>query len=52
VVAPVEIVMGAEDLNARLSSLPGFDERTLQRTRRAEADGVPGEWVCWQTVGA
>ena len=51
-VAPVEIVMGAEDLNARLSSLPGFDEGTLQRARRAEAEGVPGEWVCWQKASA
>jgi len=50
VVAPVEIVMGAEDLNARLSSLPGFDEAELQRARRAEAEGVAGEWVCWQRV--
>lgn len=47
-VAPVELVMGAEELNARISSLPGFDEGALQRARRAEAEGVPGEWVCWQ----
>ena len=52
VVAPVEIVMGAEALNARLASLPGFDKATLQRARRAEADGVPGEWVCWQKASA
>jgi hypothetical protein len=52
VVAPVEIVMGAEDLNARLSSLPGFDEGALQRARRAEAEGAPGEWVCWQKASA
>ena len=52
VVAPVEIVMGAEDLNARLSRLPGFDAAELEHARRAEAEGVPGEWVCWQRVSA
>jgi hypothetical protein len=47
VVTPVEIVMGAEDLNARLLALPGFDEEALRRARRAEARGQEGEWRCF-----
>src|SRR4030095_12795302 len=40
VVAPVELVMGAEDLTARIFGLPGLDEEVLKRARRAAAEGV------------
>ena len=42
VVAPVEVVMGADELNARLLALPGFDRQALARARQSESLGRAG----------
>src|SRR5262245_12534603 len=47
-VAPVEIVMGAEQLNAWLLALPGFDTVSLAQARLAEAASREGEFLCWE----
>ena len=46
--APVEIVMGAEALKARLFAFPGFDQASFQRAMEAEKQARPGEFVCWR----
>lgn len=45
--APVELVVGADEFNARLFAFPGFDRDVYQRAREAEAKGEPGFFVCW-----
>ena len=47
VVAPVELVMGADELNAFLFSLPGFDMDRFAEARLAEEAGELGEFTCW-----
>jgi hypothetical protein len=47
VVAPVEVVMGADELNACLLSLPGFDMDRFAEARLAEEAGELGEFTCW-----
>jgi hypothetical protein len=51
-VAPVEIIVNAEQLNQRLFSLPGFDVAAYRRAREAEAQGRAGEFVCWRKEAA
>jgi hypothetical protein len=47
-VAPVELVVGADELNARLFAFPGFDHVAYQRAREAEAKAEAGLFVCWR----
>lgn len=47
--SPTEIVVGSEDLNARLFSLPGFDLAEFQRAKDAEANRQDGFFMCWQS---
>jgi hypothetical protein len=46
--APVELVVGADELNARLFQFPGFDRAVYQRARDAEVKAEPGVFVCWR----
>jgi hypothetical protein len=46
--APVELVVGADEFNARLFSFPGFDHNAYRRARVAEAAAKPGLFVCWR----
>jgi hypothetical protein len=48
--APLDIVVGAADLRARVMALPGFDHHALRMAELAEAKGDPGEFVCWTRV--
>lgn len=48
VVVPVELIVNADELNARLFELPGFDMEMYHRSREAESQGLPGEFVCWR----
>ena len=50
--APVEVIVNAEQLNQRLFSLPGFDTAAYRRAREAEAQGRPGEFICWRKGAA
>ena len=45
--APVELIVNADQLSARLFALPGFDTGAYRRGREAEAAGESGEFVCW-----
>jgi hypothetical protein len=49
---PVELVTGADEFNARVFALPGFDHEAYHRSRDAEATGRPGRFVCWQAADA
>ena len=49
--APVELVVGADEFNARLFAFPGFDREAYQRARQAEAKAEPGLFVCWSGKG-
>jgi hypothetical protein len=46
--APVELVVGADEFNARLFQFPGFDRAAYERARQAEAKAEPGFFVCWR----
>jgi hypothetical protein len=46
--APVELVVGADEFNARLFAFPGFDHVAYQRAREAEAKAQAGLFVCWR----
>jgi hypothetical protein len=46
--APVELVVGSTELNARLFALPGFDMNAYRQARAAEAQGKPGWFWCWR----
>ena len=46
-VSPVEVVVGAEELLARLRQLPGFGEQAYQHARAAEERGLAGMLQCW-----
>jgi hypothetical protein len=48
VVVPVEVIVNAAQLNARLFKLPGFDMEMYHRARDAESQSLPGEFVCWR----
>ncbi len=47
-VAPVELVVGTKEFNARLFEFPGFDCATYERARQAEANAERGVFVCWR----
>lgn len=47
-VAPVEIIVGAEDFNATVFALPGFDLDSYRKARRAEAESRISRFVCWR----
>jgi hypothetical protein len=49
---PVELVAGADEFNARVFALPGFDHEAYRQAREAEAAGRPGRFVCWQAAEA
>jgi hypothetical protein len=51
-VAPVEVVVNAEQLNQRLFALPGFDMAVYRRALEAEAEGRAGEFICWRKGNA
>ena len=46
--APIELIVNADQLGARLFALPGFDTEAYHRGREAEAAGEAGEFVCWR----
>jgi len=46
--SPVELVVGAEEFNARLFAFPGFDRAMYERARHAETKAEPGVFVCWR----
>ena len=50
--APVEVMVNADQLSARLLVLPGFDTETYRRAREAESKGESGEFVCWRKGNA
>lgn len=46
-VSPVDVIVDAPLLLARLHRLPGFREQAYQDALAAEAAHTPGEFVCW-----
>lgn len=51
-IAPVEVIVNADQLNDRLFTLPGFDMEAYRRAREAEARGESGEFICWRKGNA
>ena len=51
-IAPVEVIVNANQLNDRLFMLPGFDVAMYHRAREAEAQGRLAEFVCWRKGNA
>ena len=51
-IAPVEVIVNANQLNDRLFTLPGFDMEMYRRAREAEAQGQLAEFVCWRKGNA
>jgi len=51
-IAPVEVIVNADQLNERLFTLPGFDVEAYRRAREAEARGESGEFICWRKGNA
>ena len=49
---PVELMVNADQLRAKLFALTGFDVEAYQKGREAEAAGQPGEFVCWRRGNA
>jgi hypothetical protein len=45
--APVELVAGADELRAKLLSLPGFDFKAFAAALDAEERGEEAEFLCW-----
>ena len=46
--APVELVVGADEFNARLFAFADFDHAAYQLARDAEKRAEPGFFVCWR----
>ena len=46
--APVELVVGGDELTGRLRSIPGFDEKAFKQARAAEDRGEAGTFLCWR----
>jgi hypothetical protein len=46
--APVELIAGADEFNARLFAFPDFDRDTYRAAREAVAKAEPGQFVCWR----
>jgi hypothetical protein len=51
-IAPVELIVNADQLRTKLFALPGFDMGAYRRGREAEAVGQPGEFICWRKGNA
>ena len=51
-IAPVEVIVNADQLRDRLFLLPGFDMETYRRAREAEAQGELREFICWRKGNA
>lgn len=47
-VAPIDIVVGAERLLARLRAFRPFDQRQYEQALVAEKACIPGEFICWE----
>ncbi|MGH9460534.1 MAG: hypothetical protein ACRD1X_04920 [Vicinamibacteria bacterium] len=47
--APVELIVGGDELTARLRSLAGFDHEAFKRARIAEGRGEAGRFLCWRS---
>src|SRR5882672_9533806 len=46
--APVELVVGGDELTARLRSMDRFDHEAFMRARMAEDRGEAGRFLCWR----
>ncbi len=47
-IAPLEIIANANQLNEKLFMLPGFDMEMYRLAREAEAQAHMAEFVCWR----
>jgi len=47
---PVDLVVGAEAFKAVLFAFQGFNQAEYKRAIKAEAEGRPGHFVCWQAA--
>ena len=47
--APVELVVGGDELTAKLSSMEGLDHEAFKRARIAEDRGEEGTFLCWRS---
>jgi hypothetical protein len=47
-VAPVEIIVGANEFNARVFAFPRFDHAAFQHAREAEEKAEAGMFRCWR----
>ena len=47
-IAPVEVIVNADQLRDRLFMLPDFDAEMYRRAREAEAQGELRAFTCWR----
>jgi hypothetical protein len=51
-IAPVEVIVNANQLNDKLFTLPGFDMEMYRQARETEAQRQSADFVCWRKGNA